>query len=250
MMQTIFLFILLGLSAFVTAADLSGISLELKPKHCFPGDIVKLHAHMKRADFAEFTLTVPTHPSLLYVAQEHQPVTYKDGFYSQTSTWILQPTEAGEFKLEGIKLALSQEQVTTEHLLPAPFVSVESHTVAEDSLTPEPLDPNIENVFRIPLWLLLLLLTIGLLLLLLILFFLNRSKPHRLEVEDPAELSLETICHALESDRLDTSDIETLLADEKVNLSQTVRQALERRVYSSSSDDTELLKIVRREINP
>lgn len=256
MMRTIFLIFLtfvFSLSAYSVAADDSGVSLELRPENCLPGDVVKLDAVMKRVDFAEFKLTVPTHPSLILVAKEHNPVTFKDGFYYQTSTWVLQPTEAGEFKLEGIKLILTQEHVTTEHQLAAPLLSVQSYNTKEDSYTPELLSPSAKNTTSNTPWLLLITLSLGLglglIIIIFILFFIKRSKRQSIDQESTIELSLDTIYNALESNKLDTGDIEKLLEDKNIKLHSATRQALEQKAYSSSSNDAELLKIIREELN-
>ncbi len=251
-MQTIILILLtltLKLSAYSFPVNDSAVSIELRPKHCLPGDVVKLHAEMKRSDFAEFALTVPTHPSIILVAKEHTPVTFKDGFYYQTSTWVLQPTEAGEFKLEGIKIFLTQEKITIEHAPSAPVLSVQSHNIIEDSNTPETLHPSSKNVSPTPLGLPLALLLLGIIFITSVLFYLKRSKPKNTDIKSSSKASLVTIYQALETNQSDTKDIEKILIDDDANLSSEIRQALEQRAYSSSSDDTKLLRIIREEIN-
>ena len=89
------------------ANDPHGIELRLLPGSYYTGDVLEIHAEMRRAEYATFQLHMPNHPQLHFVAHTREPVSYAHGEYRQRTVLLLQPMAAGAFELNAITASLS-----------------------------------------------------------------------------------------------------------------------------------------------
>jgi hypothetical protein len=132
-MQRLILFLSAWLLPLFALADVAPeISLRLIEGEYLPGDVLKLEAEMRGADYAEFELHVPANAQCHFVAQTREPVRYIEGEYLQRVLLLLQPMRAGDFELNRITATIVQGGTATDVALPSVLFSVASYA-AEDT---------------------------------------------------------------------------------------------------------------------
>eukprot|EP00919_Chromeraceae_sp_WS-2016_P039431 GHVR01094034.1.p1 GENE.GHVR01094034.1~~GHVR01094034.1.p1 ORF type:complete len:255 (-),score=9.92 GHVR01094034.1:344-1108(-) len=252
-MSRIFILCLLSLQCFnLTAWSLdfadAGIELSIEPETCAPGDIIHLTAQMKRADYAELALKIPTHPSLHFVAQASSPITYTNGRYSQTTTWTLQPVRSDKIELANIIAEIKQGEHIETVKLPTLSIIAQPDAEQTDNDTPMQLPAALGTVslpsttWLITAFLILLALTIS------GIAYLRRRKaqPEPL-AQDPAP-TLQDLLQSLESGQLPTKMIEQILANDQITLTDSIRATLERAIYASNQTPEVLLTALQKEV--
>ncbi len=219
-----------------------GIELGLSRTECEPGDVVELHARMKRPAFSEVEFSFPKSDSLRVIARQEGPVNYADGFYTQESRWVLQPVTSGVIELKGIRARFLHGGEGGEIELPARTLTVRSFGEAEDSFDPErlPVVKKAEKGFPY----LTVVLAAVVLMVLLVVFFGRKRSAVVVPVVKP---TLGDLRAALEAGELPVSQIEELLSDRAAGLSCGLRGVLECAVYGRGADRDELLEALGKE---
>jgi hypothetical protein len=231
------------LFAFANAPH--GIELRLVPGSYQPGDVVEIQAEMRRADYAEFQLHVPTHPQLHFVAHTREPLRYKEGEYLQRSVLLLQPMSAGAFKLDAITASLSQGEQATEVPLPSLEFFVNSYEATDDSKELEPLPmhsfvpPGASGFLGL---VVLLLGVLG-----LVIWLLKRGSTCQADTVVHAVDTLDDLTVLLERGDSPEALIERLLCRSDLSLSVELREALDAAVYANRLDAAHLLRLIREE---
>lgn len=218
------------------AEDLGGLSVEFKPAVANPGDLVTLWVEMNREDYAEFDLKVLIHPQLHLVAREKIPITHANGSYYQSERLMLQPLSSGDVTLNEISVVLTETTGPRTVSLPTANLTVEPFDSADKVSTPEPLPQaattqDIASSVFIPL---LLMVAGGFVLIFLI----------RLKLNIPAEpkhsrtLGTRNFDSILRATTITNEDLETILYEKKVGLSDELRENLEKKLYALAEDDS------------
>ncbi len=235
-------FCLLATCSAVFALD-SGLELTLAPEECGPGDMVELHARMRRPEFTEFELKIPENESIHMVARENGKVTYQNGVYSQDATWTFQPVEAGTIELTGIVASIKHGGMIEEVALPAPKLVVSGDAAPMDSSDPLPL-PKPDKRTTIYAWIIPALAAVVVAILLVMKF---RKKPEIVlgALEKPAP-DIAALRAALASGEWPIAMIEGILAGND-DLAPQVRMEMERAIYSPVSRRAELQELLERE---
>lgn len=237
--------LLLGSVALLSAAD---IELRLNADSYAPGDLIELHAEMRRADYGEFTLHIPKHPKLHFVSHTPEPIRYQAGEYVQRAVWRFQPVTAGEFVLSPIKASLKVGAEEAEELTLAP-VSIAVQSVGALDLSDEmaalPTDATVLSVRRHFALLVVILLVV--IIALVLVWWLRRSA-HRVEsVPVVRDVRLDDLVEKLEHEQPAIDLIERLLVSADVQLSADLREAMEAAVYAGRCDRAQLLQLIKTE---
>jgi hypothetical protein len=219
------------------------VELSLTPQECGPGDMVELHARMRRPDFAEFELRMPENESIHFVARENGKVIYQAGLYSQDATWTLQPVEAGTIELSGIIASIKHGGMIEEVALPAPKLVVRGDAAPMDSPDPLPL-PKPDKATAISAWIIPALAAVVVVILLVRRF---RKKPEIVlgDLEMPAT-DIAALRSALIRGEWPIGMIEGILAGSD-DLAPHVRMEMARSIYSPVSRRAELQALLERE---
>lgn len=213
-----------------------GIELSWSQAECRPGDVVELLASRIFDELTTYELRLPQHEALHLVAHQRQPVHYKGGVYRQNAVWILQPLNAGLIELENIRVILKQGDFETERFRGVPPLRVNAYSLSEDTDAPEPLpEPEVSQVAGRSAWFWLVL-AIPPVIWLLVRY---RKRPAP-ESKCVRSISLEGICSVLVEGGLPIHDIEHVLTNERQSLTPEQRTALERAIYSPSTDPAAL----------
>jgi xanthosine utilization system XapX-like protein len=227
------------------ADDAQSVSLQLVEGMYQPGDVIELHAEMRRAEYAEFELHVPADAQLHFVAHTRGPVGYVEGVYVQSVLLLLQPMNAGEFKLSEITATLEEGGVSTEVALPSVQFTVASYA-AEDSskalaaLTNAALMTPKASV-------LLFAIVAGLVVLILVVWILLR-KPKPAVVEVAETVSLSDLVVVLAAGEPAVALIERLLGSTEVSMSPRLREHLEAAAYANRINTADLLRALKEEV--
>ncbi len=227
------------------ANDPHGIELRLLPGSYYTGDVLEIHAEMRRAEYATFQLHMPNHPQLHFVAHTREPVSYAHGEYRQRTVLLLQPMAAGAFELNAITASLSQGAQHTEVTLPSLHFTVDSYAATDDSQALQLLQshaftaPETSRVLEL----------VGALLALLVLglWLRKRRQPTAAGLVSPALDGLDELAIALQRGDAPVALMERLLCRPDLSLSETLRAALQAAVYANSLDASQLLRLVREE---
>jgi hypothetical protein len=279
-MQRLILFLCAWLLPLFALADVAPeISLRLIEGEYLPGDVLKLEAEMRGADYAEFELHVPANAQCHFVAQTREPVRYIEGEYLQRVLLLLQPMRAGDFELNGITATIVQGGTATDVALPSVLFSVASYAAEDTSQavaelgTGAPLLAQASDNLRI---------IIAVLFVVLIVIWLRlkvaNSKPvETVEVElglSDLIVALEgnapslPLCEADERKRRSEADerkrrsvslhgsseltsmmiAEQLLERADLSMSSALREELEAAVYANRLDSVVLLQLLREEV--
>lgn len=252
-MRRIFILCLLTLHCFnLTAWSLdyadAGIELSIEPKTCAPGDIIQLTAEMKRADYAEFALKIPAHPSLHFVAQTSSPITYTNGLYSQTTTWTLQPVRSDRIELANIIAEIKQGEHIETVQLPALSVIAQPVEAQTDNDSPMPL-PTTAEATNPPStkWLIAACVILLAIILIGLAYRLRRKSQTEPQVEQVAP-TLQDLLQSLKSGQLPSKMVEQILANDQITLSDSTRVTLERAIYASPQTPEVLLATLQKEV--
>jgi hypothetical protein len=279
-MQRLILFLSAWLLPLFALADVAPeISLRLIEGEYLPGDVLKLEAEMRGADYAEFELHVPANAQCHFVAQTREPVRYIDGEYLQRVLLLLQPMRAGDFELNGITATIVQGDTATDVALPSVLFSVASYAAEDTSQavaelgTGAPLLAQASNNLRI---------IIAVLFVVLIVIWLRLKVANSKPVETvEVELGLSDLIVALEGNapslprseadeqkRRSEADkrkrrsvslhgsseltsmmiAEQLLERADLSMSSALREELEAAVYANRLDSVVLLQLLREEV--
>jgi cbb3-type cytochrome oxidase subunit 3 len=223
----------------------SGVSLRLVEGRYRPGDVIELHAEMRRAEYAEFELHVPAHQQLHFVAHTRTPVRYVGGEYVQSVLLLLQPMTVGEFELTGITATLLEGELATELPLPPLQLTVESYATedASQALAEFGEDASVaaktSNLIGV--------VVVVLILLLLVVWLLVRNGKAKVEEVAGTEIDLNDLISVLEGNAPAMSLIEQLLERRDLTLSPAVREALEAAAYANRLDSAALLRRLKEE---
>ena len=236
---------LLLLPFLVFADSPHGIELSVDEQDYFPGDVILIHAQMRRSDFAEFELHVPAHPQLYFVAHTVEPLQYANGEYTQNAHLLLQTMTSGTFRLESITADIKQGERLQQVDLPPFAFSVKSYDSTDASNELELLIPNTEKE-RSGFFALAITLLVGILS--SIAFWKFRRKPLSDVVEvTPYEDPLSELRERLECDETPIDLIERLLQRSPVSLSPELRHAMEAAVYGNRLNKDALIRLLKKE---
>ncbi len=226
------------------AGTSSTIELRLDAETYYPGDMIELRAEMRRPDYAAFTIRMPSHPKLHFVAHTPQPVGYEDGEYVQQAVWHFQPVTAGEFVLTPIEVHV-KKQSGIEEMFTLPPVSVVVQSYGEVDLSDElailPADQSVRarDGYSVAV-LLLLAVVVG-----VFVFWIRRKASSPIVEAEGSGGSLAELTAKLEQGEPAIEWIELHLTREGAELSAELREAMEAAVYGGRQDVEHLLQLLK-----
>lgn len=119
---------------------MAAVTLELNPRTCLPGDLIRLRAERVAPDFATFELSIPSQKSLQMVGHERSPVSFANGMYRQTELRVWQALAPDTIRMDGITAQVKRGDQLSEVPLPPLELEVRAYPTEEaPSLEPEPL---------------------------------------------------------------------------------------------------------------
>lgn len=231
--------VLLLAGVMASAEDFGGLTARLIPEEVKPGDLFVLSVEMRRADFGEFTLEVPSHPGLHLVSREKIPLSVVDGQYHQGERLMLQALASGAVNLSGIKAELTESTGSRVVELPELGLKVTAFETEDLSEVPEPLPVSKDDSQSRTALIVNFILLAGIALLT---YIICRPRTD----SGPGESD-----GSLVPDLTKDLDLEMLLNEQGESLSPELRSDLERFIYSKntrSGDDTGLLIRLREEL--
>lgn len=220
-----------------------GIELRVVEQEYLPGDVIRIHAEMSRSDYAEFTLHVPSHPYLHFVAHTQHPLKYANGEYTQASILLLQTMTSGDFELASITAEIKKGEDLQHVELPPLSFSVQSYATVDESKELEnlTLDSPEKNNGATALWITLLVAALS-----YALFWKFIRKPVSTTLEAAQqEESLDDLEAQLEQGESPIDLIERLLL--RTQLSPELRRAMEAAAYANRLDKDELINLLKKE---
>ncbi|MGJ8651678.1 MAG: hypothetical protein ACSHX8_00260 [Opitutaceae bacterium] len=225
------------------------IQTQVEPSVCKPGDVVTLRAEYSGAEYIEFSLQLPEHPSLHIAQNVTDPISYKDGIYRQVSTIILQPIQPGSFEIDELSATVLRKGIETEQALPSLHITVDAYDTSEVSNTPLQLPPSPEftGISQLPIQFWILFFFLGCFIGLCVIRV--RTAVKTIAEIETSQPTLADITQALEAGKVPSGLIVAVLEDPKQQLSKTTRQILEQVAYrpSETTDTDALLQTLRRE---
>ncbi len=237
--------LLLGsLPALAAAERVPEIELRLNADIYYPGDMIELSAVMHPAEYAAFSIRIPEHPKLHFVAYTPEPVRFQDGAYVQRVVWRFQPVAAGEFVLEPIQARLNNGAGGVETVtLPPVTIRVQSYGAMDTSDELESLPPATSGLSAERNYLLLFLalaavIAAGI-------WLIRRKGRHETAVLPVSSVGLADLVLQLEQGQPVVKLIEQVVARPDVQLSAELRAALEAAAYAGRMDRDHLLALIR-----
>ncbi len=238
--------IITGPGQFVALAQ-DGLTVDLVPSEAHPGDIIRMVVSRTGEDYAEFQLDVPLIERLHLIATEQSPITYQDGHYTQSETWIFQADSSGDIPLDDVRVRLRSGKGETETRLPPMVISVVPY--ADNDGDPQPLDweePETEPTGRLKL----IVTVLGILLAGLLHAAWDYRRKHRPKPEAAQpDLRAEALS-ALDRGCLNADAVHRLYASSKADMSAELKLQIEEAIYANRGDPNALATSIRKELQP
>ena len=246
MMRAILIFLYAAvLSSLAYGDEAPDVSMHITEGSYRVGDVIELYAEMRRPEFGEFELQLPSHPQLHFLAYTREPLRYVDGVYLQRILILLQALDSGDFELDAFTATIRQGEKVVELQLPQLSFTVESYGAEDVSADLAELSNDSQIIEQSSVFIWIVTILLALCLVLLVRRFLHKQEP-KTEVLAQSE-GLDALMAALKAGSPVIGLIEGLLTSESLVLSPDVRELLEEAVYANRLNKTRLLDQLEKE---
>lgn len=233
-----------------TGVSTYGISARFIPDQVRPGDVVEFRVEMSRKAWGQFDLQVPAHPGLHPIAVKKVPLVYADGLYQQRESLLCQPVSSGSLAIKGASVVMSTPEGSQTVELPDLMLRVLPFEHAQLTDEPQPLPPNQHPAERMmpAFWFRWTAIVLCLLIWVVAIYFLRRKSTLRSEGSRQQIFQTSDVVQQLHTGEIPKHDLESLLNDPGLVLSEKLRTSIERAVYSRDIQPAELATLLQEEL--